>query len=267
VRRALLVVVLLGCTQAGPKTQPTEVDAAPEAPPEDARKPELAPLTQFGWMHELKDEDGKTYAHVSVPDGTREPRPIMVALHGAADQPDWACGEWRGVTNAYPFIVCPRGVGGKLLYWSSPKETRAEIEHAVQATKKVFGEYVKDAPIVLVGFSMGSNMAAAIARAEPKTFPLLVLTEGAYDTSPTPAFAAEYAKGGERVLFVCTTRGACEPSYRAAAARLAKRGVSARVNLTGTNQHGMWTTVIESIRRDWPWFVEGADGWETYAPP
>src|SRR5262245_55783039 len=39
--------------------------------------------------------DGSRIGVVAVPLGAREPRPIMIALHGGSDQPDWACGAWR----------------------------------------------------------------------------------------------------------------------------------------------------------------------------
>ena len=54
---------------------------------------------------------------------------------------------------------------------------------------------------------------------------------------------------------------------RNAARNVARNHVPARMNIAGTNEHGMWNEVVRSMRRDWPWLVEGAAGWEAYVPP
>jgi hypothetical protein len=191
----------------------------------------------------------------------------MVALHGGSDRPGWACGEWRAIADAYPFLVCPRGQGADAaLYWSTPAKTKQAIERLVAVARGRFGakngDWLAEGPVVLAGFSMGATQAMLLGREEPKRWPRLAIAENAYDQSAVSAFAASYA--GERVAFLCTTV-ACGPVYRAAGATLAKRGVPARVNLAGTNAHGMWTITNESMRRDWPWLEDGVQGWEAYA--
>jgi pimeloyl-ACP methyl ester carboxylesterase len=208
------------------------------------------------------EENGKQLGSISIPLGAREPRPIVVALHGAADKPGWACGEWRAVTDAYPFIVCPRGDGPEShLYWSSPAKTRAAIDALLAVAHARFGDWIADGPTVLVGFSMGANEAAILSREDPKRFPRVVLAESAFDPKSTAAFAASFK--GERAGLLCTTYG-CGPVYRQAGEVLARRGVPSRVNLSGTNAHGMWDVTNASMRRDWPWVVEGVPGWEHY---
>jgi hypothetical protein len=261
----VLLVSLLACARTDKSApdagEPREAAAAVDAGTVDAG---LAPLSGHPWQFDLMDGK-KNVATVSVPLGAREPRPILVALHGGSDKPGWACGEWRAVTNAYPFIVCPRGLGAESgLYWGDPAYTKQAIERALEMTKAMFGPYVRESPIVLVGFSMGATQTSLLSREDPKRFARVALSENAYDPKVVSDFAARYR--GERVLWSCTTF-ACEPTYRAAATTLAKRGVRSRVNVAGTNAHGIWDDTVRSIRRDWPWLVEGLEGWEAYVPP
>ena len=231
------------------------------------------PLWGYAWQIELTEaSDGgreRKLGFVSVPLGAREPRPIMIALHGGGDRPDWACGEWRGMTNAYAFLVCPRGPGASDsgLGWSSPEDTKARIARAVAATKAMFGSWIEDVPFVIAGFSMGATQAALLAKSDPKTYPRVAISESAYAPEPAMAFAASWPKGGgERALFSCTTIG-CEATYRRAARLVASQGAPSRLNIAGTNQHGIWDVVVRSVRRDWPWLVEGAAGWAAYVAP
>src|SRR5437660_1672656 len=68
-------------------------------------------LAGFPELMDLR-EGSEILGVVSVPLGAREPRPIMVALHGGSDRPERACPAWRIAAEAYPFVVCPRGWGG-----------------------------------------------------------------------------------------------------------------------------------------------------------
>lgn len=286
-RRAALVVLVASCSRHAPAPE-QGVDVRDAARMSSSRSgidgsaPQAAPvpsvLTGFPWQMDLTDPpQGEADAGakstklgcVSVPLGAYEPRPIMVALHGGSDHPEWACGAWRGITNAYPFLVCPRGVGTNeaSLAWSSPADTKARIARAIAATKKIFGAWVRESPIVLVGFSMGATQAALIAQREPYVYRRVALAESAYAPEAAMTFAEPWAAGGgERAIFLCTTAG-CEGPYRKAARNVARYGVPARLDIAGTNEHGMWDVVVRSMRRDWPWLVEGAEGWEKYAPP
>ncbi len=260
---ALVLGVCLvgGCTKPHTHTE----ERAPTVAVTGASEPidaGLAPLDGVPWLLELR-EGKDNLGVVSVPLGARERRPVMIALHGGSDRPEWACGEWRGVTGGYPILVCPRGQGPATgLSWSTPALTKRAIDRALEATRKTLGGYMADAPITLAGFSMGATQAAFLAREDPRRFPRVVIAENAYDPASGQAFAAHFA--GERVLLSCTT-GGCEPTYRRFGAVLANRGVPVRLNQSGSGAHGIWDDVVRSLRRDWPWLVEGARGWEGYA--
>ena len=233
----------------------------------DAGEP--APLSGFPEQLELLDGKDKV-GFVSVPLGAREPRPIMIALHGGSERPERACAAWRGITEAYPFVICPRGWGGdeSRLGWTNASDTNQRIARAVDATKKAFGSWIDDTrSLVLAGFSMGGSQVALVARRDPKTYRRIVVGDSAHDPRSALGFARDWVTGGgERALFLCTTSG-CEPSMRAAARKVVREGAYARLNIAPTQVHALSARAVQSMRRDWAWLVEGAEGWERYAPP
>ena len=194
----------------------------------------------------------------------------MIALHGGSEKPERTCPAWRGITEAYPFVICPRGWGGNesRLGWSDPSDTNQRIARAVAATKKTFGSWVEDTrSLVLAGFSMGASQVAQLARRDPQTYRRIVVGDSAHDPRAALEFAGEWVTGGgERALFLCTTSG-CEPSMRAAARNVARERGHARLNIAPTQVHALSERAVQSMRRDWAWLVEGAEGWERYTPP
>jgi len=218
---------------------------------------------------ELFDGDDKLGV-VSVPLGAREPRPLMIALHGGSEKVEHACAAWREITDAYAFVVCPHGWGGDELRlgWRNAADTNRRISRAVEATRKTFGAWIKETPtIVLAGFSMGAVQVALVASRQPQTYRRIVIGDSAHRPGSALTFAPAWVKGGgERALFLCTTSG-CEPSMRAAAKKVEREKAKARLNIAPTQKHGLSEPVVQSVRRDWPWLVEGAEGWEGYVAP
>lgn len=230
---------------------------------------EREPLGGFPEQLELLDGDDKVGV-VSVPLGAREPRPIMIALHGGSEKPERACPAWRAMTEAYPFVICPRGWGGNesRLGWQNASDTDQRIARAIAVTKKTFGSWIEDTgSLVLAGFSMGASQVPLVARRDPQTYRRIVVGDSAHNPLSALAFAGGWvAGGGERALFLCTTSG-CEPSMRAAARKVAREGAAARLNIAPIQVHALSKRAVQSMRRDWAWLVEGAEGWERYAPP
>lgn len=264
----LLVCVALpllgaGCTQGAAADTRAETAPTPAYDSGESSPRTLAPLGGE-WLE--KHTTDKGVAFVSVPNGAREPRPMVVALHGGGDRPEWACGEWRGVTTAYAFIVCPQGTGSVgAFFWSSPKQVADAVDAGIATVRKQYPGYVLDGPVVLVGFSAGAIQAALLAQGQGSRFSRIVLAEGAYETTREPGFAAAFARsGGKRVLLGCTTHGICEPSFRSALSHLKRAGVEARLNHSGNQGHGLNARSTWSLRQDWSWFVEGLQGWEGY---
>jgi hypothetical protein len=240
----------------------TSAPDAAQRPPEKA----LPPLSDAQWLERLELGKGAV-ALVSVPLGAAEPRPVMVAVHGSGDRPDWACGEWRGVTDAYPFIVCPEGSPsrGDRYAWGSSAQIQKIIDLALPALRARFGAYVMDGPMLYAGFSAGVIYGAGVVRRDPSAFPRLMLSEGGYDQLDDPAFAKAFATGGgRRVLLGCSTHGSCITGYGGAKRLLERAGVDVRLNDAGNLGHTLEARVTASLRTDWPWLVEGAKGWEGY---
>jgi hypothetical protein len=201
---------------------------------------------------------------VSLPLGATSPRPLMLALHGGNDRAEWACGEWRGVAGPHPFVLCPRG-NASGLYWDAPRATATQIELGRVEVASSYAPWSDGgAPRVVAGFSAGAIMAITLVQSGLVEPDALVLSEGGYSQVADAAFASSLrAHHVKRVLFSCTTRGACGVAFKDALPKLAREGIDARLNLAPTNQHGMWTEVIESLQSDWPWLVNGIPGWET----
>jgi pimeloyl-ACP methyl ester carboxylesterase len=234
----------------------------------DAGEPDV--LARFPELMELRDDDGERLGFVSVPLGSHEPRPIVVAQHGGSDRPERACPAWRVAAGGFPFVVCPRGWGGDeaRLGWRSVADSNDRIARAIATVKKIFGAWVKDtSSVVLAGFSMGAIEVARLAESDPKTYRRIIIGDSAHDPRSALTFSRRWASAeGERALFLCTTSG-CEPSMRAAAKRVAgqKTAASARLVVAPTQKHLLSDHAARSMRRDWRWLVDGAEGWDAYA--
>src|SRR6185437_9687538 len=200
-------LALVACRSHHDVSRPIHPDAAPPPPPTTATS-ELPPLGG-DWLVHLP-LDGFGPSAVSVPLGTTSPRPIVVGVHARNDRGEWACGEWRGVTEARPFILCPHGVPVDAppaagLVFAGAERTRHEIDAGLDALRARFGRYVAEGPIILAGISLGAILGVQIVSSDPARFPIAVLDEGGWEEW-TPARVAAFAKGGgKRVLFVCST--------------------------------------------------------------
>ena len=266
----LLPPAVNAASDAGTPSEGGATDA-PDAPDAAIATDADAQPSLTGFPEQLVLRDGEDkLGVVSVPLGAREPRPIMIALHGGSDTPDHACSAWRSITEAYPFVICPRGWGGneRRLGWRGAADANERIARAVAATKQTFGSWIEPTrSVVLAGFSMGGNEVALVARRDPQTYRRIVVGDAAYNPRAALTFAGDWvAGGGERALFLCTTSG-CEPSMRAAARHVAREGAHARLNIAPTQVHALSDPAVQSMRRDWAWLVEGSEGWEGYAPP
>lgn len=269
-----LVLVLAAC-----RDTPSAVDAAPaplSAPPAPvatvAEEAGLAPLAA-PWIEKVDLPDGGL-AFVTPPVSAREPRPIVVAVHGAVDDPGLMCSAWRLIADAYPFVVCPAGTPlgapgssgeGRKYVWGSGEQIAKRVHEALDAVRARHPEHVaKDAPIVYAAFSQGANMAGRLLVAEAKRFPRAVFTEGGYHVFDDAELGRTYAsRGGERVLFTCSQPG-CAGAFATSRAALERAGVEARIEYSGPHGHSMPPPVRESIHAALPWIVAGLAGWEAY---
>jgi hypothetical protein len=261
-RRVFLLglVTLIGCRDRSPPR-------ASEARVTSAAAASAAPSTASNLGRDLPPLGGERLvrlplegfgdAAVSVPLGATSPRDVVVGVHGRNDRPEWACGEWRGVTDARPFILCPHGVPvdappGRGLAFAGAERTRREIDAGLVALRARFGAYVADGPMIYAGFSLGALLGVAIVAEAPARFPIAVLGEGGQEQW-TPERVASFAKGGgQRVLFVCST-GACEVQSTRPLAALERAGVQTKLVSAGRIGHLVDDRVVVAARAAWPW--------------
>ncbi|HEX3851874.1 MAG TPA: hypothetical protein VHW01_12965 [Polyangiaceae bacterium] len=226
VRRVCEFTLFLALLLAGaacpskPKPQAAGASSAPALP-------RLAPLSAPSWLVDL-DVPGFGSAKLAVPVGAKRPRSIVIALHGVADRPEWACGAYRGIVGGGPFVLCPRGVKRKDLSASedrytfgSADDTSRELRAALSALKHTYGAYVAAGAVILGGFEVGADRAAEIALQEPSFFSRLVLVAPARETWPSSVASLFGRQGGERVLFGCGPGRQSETAWQAA---LTKQG-------------------------------------------
>ncbi len=229
-----------------------------------AASSELPALHAESWLIELPVE-GFRHARVSVPLGAREARPVVVALHGAGDRPEWACGGWRGATDAYPFVVCPSGEPGGLpggFVWGSDAKVEREVNASVEALRRRFGDHVAAGCALLAGFSQGAiRMAPMLARAGGWC-PEAVLCEGAYDALGKTFARGFVAAGGRRLLLGCS-QPYCAKVFREREAPLKAQGVDVRTVYSGGRTHNLNGEMVSTLRAAWPWLVRDDARWSS----
>ena len=217
------------------------------------------------WLQKLDLPNGGV-AYLAPPLGSTEPRPVIVAVHGAMDHPSYMCSAWRVIADAYAFVVCPAGrAAGDLYVWSSGEMIDSAIGAALAAARARYGDRMIDAPMVYTAFSQGATLAASVLT-KPKSahFARASLIEGGYHTLEDGYAAAFKKAGGERVLYTCA-QGGCVGSFGASKAALTAVGIPVKVESPGPFGHSMVPPVRASLNAALPWLTEGLPGWEGYA--
>jgi pimeloyl-ACP methyl ester carboxylesterase len=206
-------------------------------------------------------------AIVSLPVGATGSRPLVLALHGNFDRPEWQCAVWRDVTRGYPFILCPRGVPRRdapqsLDRWTYGKsgDVRREIDAALAALRDRFGDYIAPGPILYIGFSLGAILGVGIVAGDAERFPRAVLIEGG-QSGWTQARAKSYAaSGGRRVLFACGQKS-CQAEAKGTERLLGRAGLETRSVYGGEVGHAYDGPVADEIARALPWLVRDDPRW------
>ncbi len=186
-----------------------------------------------------------------VPAGN-EPRPLVVAAHGAGGSPEWECEYWSRLLAERSFVLCLRGTslgrsGG--YYYRTQHALEAELvaaERAVRAAEPRIepgGSYV--------GFSQGSSMGSAIIAKHGGKFSRLVLVEG-FERWNVPRARAFAKSGGKRILFACGTKE-CNSAASESARWIERGGVGVRVEYAPGAGHTPLGEVQERVSAALPW--------------
>lgn len=157
--------------------------ARPVPPPE---RMSVEPLAGE-WLEPLADANGQGLGSISIPVGARQPRRVVVAVHGAASRPDWMCSAVRASVGPEPFVVCPHPVSrvAAEASWSSSAQLRERVEAALEAAAQRFPRHLDGTRPVYVGHSQGAMIAPdALALPGKARFPYAIFFEGLPPAAP-----------------------------------------------------------------------------------
>ena len=223
-------------------------------------------MSGVAWIEHL-DLDGGHEAYVCPPIGARDPRPLIVAVHGAGDRAEWSCGGWRMVAGEYAFVVCPQGLkmDSMRFAWDSAETIRRRVASAIVAARARFAEYIADGPTLYVGFSQGATLAGPTLLDATQSFPFIALAEGGYGLVQNRAFLAKLkARGVESVLLACGTP-TCFSTMREAERNLTAAGIQALIGGDPTSGHNLNGYMQAGLQKVWPDFVRGLPNWRGYS--
>lgn len=266
--------------------------APPEAPGHRAARPNLAapkpvgrpPTAESVAAHEAETRTGATPAReptgefaslptdygqvvVWVPNAS-EPRPLLLAAHGAGGAPEWHCAFWAERVRAAAFVVCPRGRpydhSGAAFYFPQHHDLDARIQSALQAFEASYRERWTGRHSVYVGYSQGATMGAYLLPTRGSEFEFALLVEGGYQQWPVKNAREFQASGGRRAFFACGT-DACTRGATRSMRWLQMGGVEARLSTAPGAGHTPAGAVGEIARDALGWLVRDAPGWQALA--
>lgn len=249
-RSTLLLSALLACASCKQKSTGSD---------RHAHRPKLSSLQASAWLVDL-DVPGFGKAALAVPLGANAPRPIVLALHGSADRPEWACAALRSIAGPAPFVLCPRGVPRADSAPSDPRytfgtseDTARELRAALAELKRRFGPYVAAGPVVFAGFELGADHAAWIAAEEPSFFARLLLIEPSPASWSSSQAALFGHLGGQRVLFAFGPAHRDELTHRAVLT--SRAGAEARAVFLGDGPVTLEPPTRRLLSQNWAWLM------------
>jgi predicted esterase len=225
--------------------------------PRVALEPELRAVDEAARSGLLTLEvEGFLPALLFVPSGA-EPRPLVVAAHGAGGRPEWDCENWRRLTKGQAFVLCLRGTSmgkGGGYYYRDQHALEAELK-AAEAAARALEPRILPTEGLYTGFSQGSSMGSAMVAAHGGAFPYLALIEGfeRWNIARAKAFVRA---GGKRVLFVCGTKN-CRDAAQESLPWLKKGGVVARLEYAAGAGHTFAGDVRQRVEQALPWLWHG----------
>lgn len=265
------LVASAGCSAGhDPPAAGSRIDGAPTPARVESRDaveasdagPALAPLPSPQPLVSLP-VPGFGDATVSLPLGARMRRPILLAVHGNYDTPDFQCATWRRIVRDRGFVLCPRGVPRRdspspndIRYTFEGKLT-AELDAAIAALHAHYGDWIDPGPMTYLGFSLGAILARGYVMRDAARFDRLVLIEG----GATGWSARALAKAGAaRTLWACG-QPSCVTVGRAAASAFERAGVPSKVVSGKGAGHTYGGQVAAAIATEWEWLVANDPRW------
>lgn len=221
------------------------------------QRPKLTPLRADAWLVDL-DVPGFGKAAVAVPLGATTPRAIVIALHGAADRPEWACSALRSIAGPAPFVLCPRGVrrtdfpvSDARYTFGNAEATANELRVALKELKRRFGLYVAPGPVIFSGFEIGADQVAWIAGQEPAFFSRVLLIEPLPSSWPSSASALFGRSGGQRALFAFGA--AHRDEFQQKVVLTGRAGAESRALFLGDRPPALDSPARALLKKEWRW--------------
>lgn len=248
------------------------------ATPVVGKPPGPKPLTADAELQPL-EVPGYRAGVIALPLGITGTRPLLVALHGNYDRPEWQCMVWAELVKHQAFVVCPRGVPrgdapkseDRWTYAGIP-DTLKETFAALRAARLAYAGYVDPGPAVFTGFSLGAiygvhilgadaGKRATYGAGDEPPFSHAVLVEGGDQGWYAGRVKQFRADGGKGVLFACGQH-ACRAKSQSVVKRLQRAGLSADVGFLGNVGHTYDGRVAESIAQALPALLGDDVRWE-----
>ena len=208
--------------------------------------------------------EGHADAVVSLPHAATSKRPVLVALHGNYDRPEWQCQVWRKIIRASAFVLCPRGmrrpgVPRALDRWTYAAQSTVEKEllAGLEALKAQYPRYVDASDVVYTGFSLGAILGRSILNKHAKLFTRGILVEGGY-RGWSRGFVKRYADGGGKKIMLVCAQTSCRHAARQASRAFKGSAVQVKVVFAGQLGHTYDGPVASAIGEALPWLL-GAD--------
>lgn len=221
------------------------------------RGPQLTPLKAEAWLVDL-DVPGFGKAAVAVPLGASTPRAIVIALHGAADRPEWACSALRSIAGPAPFVLCPRGIERTDFPASDPRytfgtadATASELRAALKELKRRYGLYVAPGPVIFTGFELGADHVAWITSQEPAFFSRVLLIEPSPSSWPSSQASLFARLGGQRALFAFGPQHRDELQQKAVLT--GRGGAEAHFLFLGDRPPALDAPTLGLLKKQWRW--------------
>jgi len=223
-----------------------------------ARAEPLAALEGPGFVR--LDIGGGEVAYASIPIGAREPRPVVLGVHGAADRADWSCVEWRAVVASWAFVVCPQGrphpQWRDTYVFGSGKAVGMQAERAVVELRRRYGGHVADGPLVYGGWSWGATLAADVVTASPGRFDRVALVEVGHTPLDPEVVAGAFVRSGVRRTVVSCSSPGCRQFARGYAGAARRRALPAAFVDVGDRGHWFDEPVFRALAPKVAWMFE-----------
>ena len=212
---------------SGTSERPTE-PGAPVAPRAEPARPAASPSVATLALPVEGFGDAVVVAPLSD-----EPRPMLIAAHGAGDTPEWQCQHWGPVARGRFYVLCPRGTplvrgDDSAYFYRDHHALEREVVAVVKAARAKFGGRLAAAGGVYTGYSQGATMGALMVIDHGTDFPHLILVEGGSGEWTLGRAQRYRSTGGQSVAIVCGTPG-CATRGKSSQTLLERASLRARV--------------------------------------